>query len=291
MNSNSKKSNATRLLKKIGFRAIIYFLIAYVTLLVYARFFCGKLVYYPTESYDMTPNDPYETVEYLTSDKEKVTGWFFPVPDAKWTILFMHGNAGNISHRLDTVGVWSGLGCQVLLFDYRGYGKSSGKPNEPGTYVDAAAMWTWLTEKKQINAKNIIIHGRSLGGAIAVQLCRDVAEKPAGLILESTFMSIGEMSKELFPFFPVQWALSMKYDSIGKIGDISIPKLIIHSKADEIIPYSHGQSIFEKAKDPKTFLEMSGSHNYGFLSSHDVYRKGLRNFLIDLSEKQVQNSN
>jgi len=277
-----KKYGIRNILLKLVIRVVVYFLIAYATLAVYACFFCGKLVYYPTADYEMTPDDPHETVEYPSADKEQITGWFFPVPDAKWTILFMHGNAGNISHRLDTVGFWSGLGCQVLLFDYRGYGHSTGTPDEKGTYLDARAMWDWLTEVKKIKPENIIVHGRSLGGAIAVQLTIDVPESPAGLILESTFMSIGEMSKELFPFFPIRWALGIKYDSIDKIGNITIPKMIIHSKDDEIIPYSHGQRLFALAKFPKIFLEISGSHNYGFLSSNNSYSKGLRKFLSDL---------
>lgn len=186
----------------------------------------------------------------------------------------MHGNAGNISNRLETIQIYHRLGFNILIFDYRGYGNSSGKPSEKGTYLDAAAVWEYLINEKHIKAKDIIIVGRSLGGGVASELAKQ--KNPAMLILESTFTSMPDISKEHYPFMPTHLIVKHKYDSISKLSEISCPIVVIHSLDDEVIPYTHGRLLYEKANEPKSFIKLRGGHGNGFMLSKDSYISGLR---------------
>jgi len=222
-------------------------------------------LYFPSSDFQGDPGDiglEFEDVYLKTDDGVLIHGWFVPNKNSRHALLHCHGNAGNISHRLDDIQRFHKMGLNVLLFDYRGYGKSQGSPSEKGTYLDAEAAYRYLTEKKGFKEKEIVIHGQSLGGAVAIELC--LKTRPAGLICESTFTSTEAVAQEIYPFLPIKWLITMKYDSLAKIGKIEIPKLFLHSEGDEIIKYHHGQKLFEAAAEPKEFFVMQGGHNEGF---------------------------
>lgn len=230
-------------------------------------FFQVRLVFYPTREFAITPSQlqlPYEDVYIDVTVKERIHGWYFPAnnpdSDKKGPVtLFCHGNAGNISHRLETVELILRLGADILLFDYRGYGKSDGSPSEDNVYADAEACYNWLVEQKGVRPEDIILFGRSLGGAVAVELARRV--KCGGLVVESSFTSAKEMGKKIFPFIPVKYLLRYGFDSIGKVGSVSCPLLVTHSPDDEVIPFEMGRQLFAAANDPKQFVTLRGGHN------------------------------
>ncbi|MES9993683.1 MAG: alpha/beta hydrolase [Candidatus Thiodiazotropha sp.] len=219
----------------------------------------------------------FEQVSLLTEDKVKLDGWFIPHESPRATLLFFHGNAGNISHRLDSIALFSSLGLSVLIIDYRGYGRSQGKPSEQGLYRDAEAAWSYLLEERSIPGQQILLFGRSLGGAVAAYLAAN--HDPMGVVLESSFTSVPDMAAELYPWLPVRWLAHYDYNSVERMADIGSPVMIIHSRQDEIIPFDHGRTLYERAAEPKRFLELSGDHNSGFMQNIDSYRDHWNNFI------------
>ena len=206
-------------------------------------------------------------------------GWFFPHSKPVATLLFCHGNAGNISHRLENAYHLLRTGFQVLLFDYRGYGHSSGEPSEEGLYTDAAAAWAHLAQREDTVGAPRIIFGRSLGGAVAVELATRVGAD--GLIIESTFTSIRTLARLVFSF-PLP-GLPIKYDSLSKIGRVTMPLLAIHGKRDELIPFADGELLFEAAPEPKTWYPIPGAgHNNTYLVGGEVYFQRLAKFASGL---------
>ena len=222
----------------------------------------------------------YQEVTLTTSDGESLHGWYLPAPGARHTLLFFHGNAGNISHRLDSLLLFRQLGLSQLILDYRGYGRSSGRPSEAGLYRDAQAAWDYLTGERGLAPGQIVLFGRSLGGALAVWLA--AKERPAGLIVESSFTSVPDLGAELYPWLPVRWLSRLRFDSSSRIAQVRVPLLLVHSRDDEIIPFTHGQALFAVANPPKRFLELRGGHNDGFLVSREPYLKGLSSFFDGL---------
>jgi len=266
---------------------ILILLVFYLAFLITIYFMQDRMLYFPDREILQTPKDiglEYEEVSLQTKDNVIVSGWYIPAKHEKGVLLFCHGNAGNISHRLESISIFHDIGLSVLIFDYRGYGKSEGKPSEKGTYCDAEAAWNYLVEVKRKTPDRIIVFGRSLGAAIAA----DIALKkiPAGLIMESSFLSVPEMGKRYYPWIPVRLLSKYDYSTIDKIRSITCPKLIIHSPDDEIVPFEHGKSLFEEAVQPKDFLKIQGGHNEGFLISGDLYREGVKSFVHEcLKEK------
>lgn len=255
---------------------------AYVAFAGFFFIFQSSYVYYPER---ILSNDPgsiglsFETVSFQTSDTVKLSGWFIPSDDARGVILFCHGNAGNISHRLESIQIFHQLGLAVFIFDYRGYGQSEGKPSEGGTYTDAEAAWRYLVEERKVDPNRIIIFGRSLGGAVAAWLAQ--SRTPGALILESTFTSVSDIAAKLYPYLPVRLLSRFKYDTAGYLDKVRSPVLIVHSREDEMMPFGHGQRLFERAMEPKIFLEISGSHNEGFITSGKRYEEGLNAFISE----------
>ena len=253
---------------------------AYGALLLLLYFAQAKLIYFPDSSLVANPAAiglRYDPITIRTDDGVELDSWFIPAAGAHKVLLFFHGNAGNISHRLESIKIFHDLGLAVLIFDYRGYGHSTGEPSEQGTYRDAVAVWRYLTEERGIAANNIIVFGRSLGGAIASHLAS--RHKPAALILESTFTSVPDMAAIHYPFLPVRWLARFSYDTRANLAAISCPLLIIHSPDDEIAPYRLGQELLAAARPPKQFLPIRGGHNDGFLLSGPTYTEGLDAFL------------
>jgi fermentation-respiration switch protein FrsA (DUF1100 family) len=255
----------------------------YGAVCAYLFFMQASLIYYPNlPSRELTasPADiglEYESITITTSDDIRLHGWFVPADKARGVLLFFHGNAGNISHRLDTLELFHTLGLSSLIIDYRGFGQSQGKVTEQGTYLDAEAAWQYLTRERNIAADKIVIFGRSLGGSIAAYLA--ARQEPGGLILESSFTSIPDMGAHLYPILPVRLLSRFRYDTKEALQSVTCPVLVIHSPDDEIIPYKNGSILFEAAKEPKSFLEIRGGHNDGFLPSGKLYIEGLDNFI------------
>ena len=256
-------------------------LYAGLTALIYFR--QSSLIYYPNmpgRNLTATPQQiglAFEDVELVTEDDVRLHGWFVPSEGTRGTLLFFHGNAGNISHRLDSIAIFNRMNLDVLIIDYRGYGRSQGRVTEKGTYRDAEAAWLHLTETRGIDAGNIIVFGRSLGASIAAWLAS--RHTPAALILESAFSSVPSMAQRLYPFLPVRWLSKFSYDTRLYAGSIACPLLVVHSKTDEIIPYAEGRAVFDAAPADKRFLDILGGHNDGFLVTGRAYSDSLRRFI------------
>jgi fermentation-respiration switch protein FrsA (DUF1100 family) len=186
-----------------------------------------------------------------------------PASRPRGTVLIFHGNAGNISHRLDYLAMFHKLDHNTFIVDYRGFGRSTGSPSEQGTYRDAEAAWRWLTGERRLGPGDIVVLGESLGGAVAAWLAARV--QPRALILASTFTSVPDLGAQVYPFLPVRLLSRFSYDTMGAVRALKVPVLIAHSREDEIVPYAHGRALFEKAAEPKQFLDLKGGHNEGFL--------------------------
>ncbi len=257
--------------------------VAYAVVLLALFVFQSRLVYFPNmPSRTIGPGPDsvglaYEPVEIITEDGIELDAWYLPAQQPRGVVLFFHGNAGNISHRLDSLRIFNELNLDTLIFDYRGYGRSDGKVSEQGTYRDGAAAWRYLTEKRGFAAAEIVIFGRSLGAAIAAYVAS--RHKPGALILESGFVSVPEMAAALYPWLPARRLARIKYPTGEYLKTVSCPVLIVHSRDDEIIPFEQGRKLFELAGKPKHFLELRGGHNDGFLVSGRRYLDGFDNFL------------
>jgi hypothetical protein len=267
-------------MKKMLFDIALACLIFYTGMLLLVYFLQDRLLYFPFKDMQVTPaalHLPFYEVYLQTSDSEKITAWWLPARNERAVVLFCHGNGGNISHRLDSIDIFSRLGLSVLIFDYRGYGTSTGRPSEEGTYRDGEAAWRYLVEVQKKQPEKIILFGESLGGAVAAELA--ARHRAGGLIILASFTSIPELAATLYPFLPVKLLSKFNYATIDKIGGITAPKLIIHSPDDEIIPFALGRALYEKAAEPKQFLQIHGGHNEGFLVSGNLYVDGLKDFL------------
>ena len=233
-----------------------------------------RFLYRPLRDICYTPahlDIAFEDVVFDTPDGLKLHGWYIPVQDSEFTILFCHGNGGNIMHRLDSLSLFRKLGFSCFIFDYRGYGRSQGKPGEKGTYVDVCSAYRWLRRTKRVSAERIIVFGRSLGGCMAARLaCK---ARVRALVLESSFTSYVDMGRKFYPYMPVRWFARFGYETITHVRRIKCPLLVIHSRQDEIVPFEFGIQLFESGVEPKTFVEISGGHNDGFLTSGDVYEQ------------------
>jgi fermentation-respiration switch protein FrsA (DUF1100 family) len=220
---------------------------------------------------------PYDDFTISTDDGEKLSVWWVPAASPRGAVLLFHGNAGNISHRIEYALMFRSLGYSTLLVDYRGYGRSSGKPSEEGTYRDADAAWRWLTRTRGIPEQNIVLFGESLGGGVASWLAARHAAR--ALVLASTFTSAVDLGAEVYGFLPVRLISRFRYATLDRMREVRSPVLVIHSPDDDIIPYSHGRRLYEAARDPKAFIEMSGGHNGAFVPSRPEWVKALGEFL------------
>jgi fermentation-respiration switch protein FrsA (DUF1100 family) len=248
--------------------------------IAYIRFLEWRTIFYPMRQIETTPKAiglDYEDLYFRTEDGKLLNGWLIKNPAATSTVILFHGNAGNISHRLDKIAFFHKLGLNVFIIDYRGYGKSQGRPGEKGLYLDARAAYDYLSTRKDLGKKKIAC-GESLGCAAAIDLCLN--RKLDGLILDSAFASARDMSRVVFPFLPTFLIMS-KFDSIEKIKSIKIPKLFIHSINDEIVPFSQGAKLFQAAPEPKEFLKIMGGHNSGFFETEDLIREKTKSFLAE----------
>jgi fermentation-respiration switch protein FrsA (DUF1100 family) len=259
-------------------------LIAYLVILLVAMSLEDTLLFFP----DKYPSGqwqpvgfPFEDAWFTSADGTRLHGWHIPCPNAKAVILFCHGNAGNITHRAHAAeALRRRAGVTVLLFDYRGYGRSEGKPTGKGILADARAARAWLAQRENVPESEIVLMGESIGGAVAVDLAaRDGAK---ALILESTFDSLPTVAAEHYPWLPVRWLMRTRLDSAAIIGDYHGPLLQSHGDADTIVPLEHGQRLFAAANEPKQFLLLPG-HDHNMLMPPDYY-DALGKFLAEVGK-------
>ena len=244
-----------------------------------------NLIYFPLRDHDATPGAlglPHEELALATEDAVRVHGWFLPVKGSRRVVLVAHGNAGNISHRLDRALLMQlHLAADVLLFDYRGYGKSEGRADEAGTYRDARAAYRWLREHGH-PPERIVLFGESLGSAVALELA--LGEKARALVLESPFTSIPDMARAVYWFLPVWPLVRTRYDNLAKVPRLAMPLLIAHGERDDIVPFAQGRRLFEAAPEPKRFYAIPGaSHNDTYVVGGEPYWRTLREFLDGLN--------
>ncbi len=262
----------------LSIAASVYVLLALALYLLQAKmvFLSG----HPGRALTASPDDiglEYEAVSLTTTDDERLHAWYVPAANSRGVVLFFHGNAGNISHRLDSIEIFYQLGLDTLIIDYRGYGQSTGKTTEEGTYLDAQAAWSYLVDERGIAANRIIVFGRSLGGAIGAWL--GAQHTPAAVIIESSFTSGVDMARRLYPFLPVRLITRLRYPVAEYASHLDCPVLVVHSRNDEIIPFAMGRSIYAAVKQRKSFLELRGDHNNGFFISRRDYVAGLDGFI------------
>jgi hypothetical protein len=247
------------------------------------------MLYYPSRVVTRTPAAlglAYQDVWFTTDDGVRLHGWWVPGRQAQpW--LWLHGNAGNLTHRLDNLAaVHHRLGVSVFIFDYRGYGLSAGAPSEEGLYRDAEAALAQLTALAGCPSTAVVVFGRSLGTAVAVELA--VRTRVRALILENAFASIPAMARHLYPFLPTAALVRSRYDSLSKIPRVGVPVLILHSRHDPLIPYAQGQALYAAAAEPKAFHTIEAATHYDtYLSGGAAYWEALQRFLDTLPPAPV----
>jgi hypothetical protein len=265
-------------------------LAVYAGLALYLYLFQGQFVYFPempSRVVAFTPKDAglgYESVQLQTEDGETLAGWFVPAATPKGSVLYLHGNGGNIGHRIEMIEIFHRLGLNVLIFDYRGYGESTGHPTEEGTYRDALAGWRYLTETRHIPAAELYYFGESLGGSIASWLAE--RHPPKAMVLYATFTSIEDMARKLYPFMPARLLARFRYDTKNALTKVLCPVFIMHSPEDEIVPYAHAKELLAVVQRHKQLVPLIGGHNDALFISLDIYSKELEAFLQKVREEQ-----
>lgn len=242
-------------------------------------------IFFPEKTILDTPSAiglKFEDLYFTSPDGVRINGWFIPFLRSKTTLLWFHGNAGNISHRVDMLRhLHRETKVNIMMIDYREYGRSEGVVSERGTYQDAMGAYDYLLARSEIDSDKIIGFGQSLGAAVAVELA--LQRSLQGLILEAPFTSIREMAKVLLPWLPIGGLLSTKYDNLSKMDQVTVPLLVLQGDRDEVIPYSHGKRIFEAAREPKAFHTIFGAgHNDTYLVGGKEYFQTIEQFVKGL---------
>ena len=258
---------------------ILGLVVAYGVVVALAWAFQDRLVWFPGPR----GADPsaagleFREVVLETSDGLALGAWFVPGPVGAGAVLVSNGNAGSMSDRLGLARVFHDMGRSVLLYDYRGYGGNPGRPSEDGTYRDAEAAFDWLTGPGGVAPGDVTLYGESLGGAVAIALA---TRRPAGrLIVENTFTTLPEVGQRAYPWLPVKLLSSIRYDSLSRVAGLAMPKLVIHSPEDELIPVAHGRRLAEAAG--AAFLATGGGHNGGGFLQRPEWRARVAAFLDD----------
>ncbi len=268
------------------FRTFLFLIVVFFLFFLFMKFFQKNNIFFPVAELAATPkyfNLAYKDIYLETEDKVKLNGWFIPYNDAHLTLLFFHGNGGNISHRLHKVSQLQKLCLNIFLIDYRGYGKSQGKPSVSGIYKDAQAWLDYLTNEKKIKANNIVLYGESLGTSLAVHLAAN--HKVGGVILEGAFSSGRDMAKIIYPFIPGIFLPNI-FKNSEQIIKVKEPKLFIHSKVDEIVPLALARKLYNLAPEPKEFIEIIGGHNTAYIDAEEEYLASLVDFLQKINKNK-----
>ncbi len=253
-----------------------------------------KFAFYPSRAIEITPDAVglrHEEVRLEAADGQRIAGWWLPAAEPLATVLFLHGNAGNISHRLHHLMLLHAADLSVLIIDYRGYGESSGSPTEEGLYLDADAAWEHLTESKGIDPARIALYGESIGCVPALHLAREIRRAgrpdPGALVLEGAFTSALEMGRRVFPFLPLRLILSMKMDNLSTVAEVDAPMLFIHGSNDEIVPIRMARRVFDASPARlKEFHEVRGGmHNTIWMIAGNEIQQAIRAFLVKALER------
>jgi hypothetical protein len=252
-------------------RALLYLFIGFF---LWACPLENQLIFHPHKAIHQTPRDlglNFEDVYFTARDGVRLNGWFIPYPTAQTTLLWFHGNAGNISHRAQNIKLLHDkVKINIFIFDYRGYGRSEGEISEQGTYIDGAAAIDFLRRQYNVQPKQLVLFGRSLGAAVAAEMATRV--ESLALILESPFVSVPEMARAVFALIPLGPFLSTQYNNLEKVRRIKSPLLVLHGDRDEVVPYSQGQKVFAAAPYPKKFYTITGAgHNDTYIVGGDTY--------------------
>ncbi len=269
-------------------RILLFAVLAYIVVLILLRFNESRLLYAPGAGRALLHPPPelrldVRRVELMTADSVRLVSWAMPVGDGSgYWLLICHGNAGNISDvgRPYHYAGLRALGLSLFAFDYRGYGESEGLPTESGLYRDADAAYRYLRDTLEVPPERLVIFGHSLGSAVAVELASRVPA--AGLVLDGALTSVRERAQELFPYAPVRWIAASRFLSIDRVGALGLPKLFLHARDDEVIPFRHGRKLFEAAAGPKRFVELRGGHGDAFEVDSAAYFGAVREFIAEL---------
>ncbi len=247
------------------------------------RLFEGRFIYFPLRyPAGFEPPEKYglrvEEVWLRAEDNVRLNAWYLPSPSASKVLLVFHGNATNLGTDLPRLQFFARLGVSLFEVDYRGYGKSEGSPDEAGLYRDANAAYQYLVATRSYKPRDILLHGQSLGGAVAIDLAS--RRECGGLIVESSFTSAREMARRMFLLPLLEYIPKSRFDSLRKIGQVRCPVLIVHGTQDQLIPFSMGQELYQAAREPKSFLSVEGAgHADSFVVDSARYLERLGKFL------------
>ena len=272
-----------------------------LALWVFLRWFEAVNLYIPSREHQAHPGTyglTYEDLLLSAEDGGRPHAWFLDAqapskarlplpppldspplalgPGARPVAVMFHGNAGNISNRLDKARALRAMGLSVLLFDYRGYGKSAGRPSERGLYLDAAAAVREALGRAGGDGRRLVFVGESLGCAVAMEMA--LRFPPAALVLESPFSSTAAMGRAVYPWLPAELLVRQRFDNLGKAPGLKAPLLVLHSPNDDVVPYAMGRQVYFAAPEPKAFVETRGGHNDGFLETA-YWASSIRDFL------------
>jgi fermentation-respiration switch protein FrsA (DUF1100 family) len=260
---------------------IIFITVFIILLFVFYPQVESYFIFYPQRHYDMHPSERgmnYEDGFFYAEDKTRLHGWFFPGEKNAPVVLFFHGNAGNISHRLDNIRLLLKERLQVFILSYRGYGESSGRPSEKGLYKDGLAAYDFLVNQKHVRPEKIVLFGRSLGASVATEVALN--RKVRCLVIESAFTSTKDMAKTIWLFKPIAFISPAHYNNLKRIGHIHVPKLVVHGENDEIVPFKMGQELYDAASGPKYLYTIKGAgHNDTYLVGGKKYFETLARFV------------
>jgi uncharacterized protein len=250
-----------------------------------------SFIYHPSRDLEATPADrgmPYEDVRLTPPGGKQVAGWFVPATAPAGIILFLHGNAGNISHRIEDIGDFHRIGFSVLIVDYEGYGLSSGRPSEQALERDARAAWDHLVRDRSVAPRSIALYGESLGSYAALRLAQTLeaeGDPPRAVVLSGAFTSALEMGRRIFPLLPLSWLLRARLDNLSTIRQVTTPTLFVHGGRDDIVPLEMGRRLFEaSAARVKEFHEVADAgHNTLMVAGRGVFTV-IRRFVLEASE-------
>lgn len=268
--------------------------VGYLVLVLLVRAMEPRLVFAPGSARRLTPPPGAlglhpESVRFRAPDGVELSAWVMrpssSAADARW-LLICHGNAGNLSEagRAQHYAGLTALGLGILAFDYRGYGESEGAPDERGVYLDAVAAYRYLRDTLGVPAERVVLFGHSLGSAVAVELA--TREPAAGLILDGALLSGIARGQELYPWVPVRLIARNRFESDRKIGRLTLPKLFLHARADDVVPIDHGERLFALAPEPKRFVRLAGGHGDAFLVDSAAYYGAIATFLAGLPPRR-----
>ena len=273
-------------MKKMLIFPIATFLILLFTANIYFYLQQPRMVFFPLKDVEQTPNQwglQYEKVNLKSTNGNRISGWYIPGKIPGRALLFFHGNGGNISHRRESIEIFHHLGLNVLIIDYQGYGDSEGTPGEQAMYDDGRAAFDYLVKYRKFMKENIVVFGRSLGGAVAARISAE--KQPGAAILESTFASVPDVASYYFPKLSKIIFSRYRFNSLAQVAKIHCPLLVFHSKQDDVIPYQSGVKLYNAANNPRMFVELVGDHNSGFMQSQPAYQDVLASFL-EVSKKK-----